>query len=234
MNTDYCEVPKRLLAYRKSLAENQEEMAKRFGIGQDHYSRLESGSNIISYKSMKTFEENGGDIYFLITGKKRISGICDTYFARIQTPEGRKEFVKIMLWIAKQGILLLHQDRQEELDRVWKYLRLAEQAETSNSIWKDIREIEKLSQVNMAARLDINVKRYQRMENMGTKPDAEILHTLFGKFGYSPLILLEHKKFPLDELNEIWMGFPDEIKKQFTGILEVCVRIIEECERGQR
>ena len=42
MNTYYSEVPQRLCAYRKALEMTQKEMSERFGVQQDHYSRLEN------------------------------------------------------------------------------------------------------------------------------------------------------------------------------------------------
>lgn len=39
MNADYSEVPQRLCAYRKALEKTQKEMAEKFGVKQDHYSR---------------------------------------------------------------------------------------------------------------------------------------------------------------------------------------------------
>lgn len=52
MNADYSEVPQRLCAYRKALEKTQKEMAEKFGVKQDHYSRLESGKTYIKLQSM--------------------------------------------------------------------------------------------------------------------------------------------------------------------------------------
>lgn len=230
MSTNYMEIPERLRAYRKALALNQEEMGERLGVGQDHYSKLENGNNIISYNSLISFEKSGGDIYFLITGKESQVGIMDTYLAQCKTTEGKIDALKVILWASKQGILWMNTDRFCELESVWKYVKLAEKSPKSPSIWKNIRELEKLSQVQMADCLDINIKRYQRMENMQTKPDAEILNTLFKEFGYSPLVVLEIIAFPLDGINRVWNEFSEDIKDPLLEIVEKSVKIIERYE----
>lgn len=230
MSTNYAEIPERLRAYRKALALSQEEMGKRFGVGQDHYCKLENGNNIISYNSLRSFEKSGGDIQFLITGKEVQRGMLDEYLAQCTTTAGKIEALKVILWASKQGILWMNTDRFYELDLVWKYVRLAERGKESVSIWKNIREVEKLSQIQMADRLDINIKRYQRMENMQTKPDAEILNTLFEEFGYSPLVIMEMTTFSLDGINSMWEEFSEDIKVPLLDIVEKSVKIIEEYE----
>ena len=52
MNTYYSEVPQRLCAYRKALKMTQTEMSERLGVKQDHYSRLESGKTLLSYRNL--------------------------------------------------------------------------------------------------------------------------------------------------------------------------------------
>lgn len=55
MNAYYSEVPQRLCAYRKALEKTQKEMAEKFGVKQDHYSRLESGKTFLYYKLYMSF-----------------------------------------------------------------------------------------------------------------------------------------------------------------------------------
>ena len=49
--------------------------------------------------------------------------------------------------------------------------------------------------MKMAERLDINIKRYQRLERMEAEPDAVILNSLYTLFGYSPLIILHENLY---------------------------------------
>ena len=45
---------------------------------------------------------------------------------------------------------------------------------------------------------DINIKRYRKIEKGETMPDAEILQTLYEKMQYSPLLVMDQKRFYLD------------------------------------
>ena len=76
-----------------------------------------------------------------------------------------------LFWLTRQGIMLMHGENWKEANqRVWKYIRLAEEKEQHRNIWRSIRKIEDLTQMKMAERLDINIKRYQRLERMEAEP----------------------------------------------------------------
>ena len=47
----------------------------------------------------------------------------------------------------------------------------------------------------MASLLDINIKRYRRIEKNQVLPDADILYSLYMKLGYSPLIVMDSDFF---------------------------------------
>lgn len=230
MGSSYSEVPERLCEYRKALSLNQEEMGRRFGVGQDHYSKLENGGNVISYKSLKKFEENGGDIYFLITGKERQTGVVDEYIDQCSIE--KIAILKMILWITEQCI---KNDAAGtfEVDLAWKYISLLEEAKESSSIWRNIRKVENLSQIQMAARLDINIKRYQRLESMQVYPDAEILHTVFHEFGYSPLVIMGGELVSLEGINRIWNGFSENMRNSMLYLLDQIVKLIQQLKEKQ-
>lgn len=70
----YYKIPKRLEEYRRKLSYTQEQMGELMDVGQDHYQRVEQGIVTISYHGLQQIEEHGGDIYYLITGKRQKSG----------------------------------------------------------------------------------------------------------------------------------------------------------------
>lgn len=228
MNAYYSEVPQRLCAYRKALEMTQKEMAERFGVKQDHYSRLESGKTLLSYRNLICFMRNGEDIYYLITGKERYTGVIDAYLDNFKILKDKVEIMKLILWATYQGISYEKSNKIYEIKRAWKHIELIENEKKTTSIWKNIRKVEGLSQKQMAERLDINIKRYQRMENLRTKPDAEILHSLFFDLGYSPLVMMKQDMLYLDEINRIWDEFPEKIRKRLESVIEQGVNLLQE------
>lgn len=160
MNAYYSEVPQRLCAYRKALEKTQKEMAEKFGVKQDHYSRLESGKTFLSYRNLLCFVSNGGDIYYLITGKERYVGVIDAYLDNFKLLRDKVEIVKLILWATYQSISYEKSNEIYEIKRAWKHIELIENEKKMNSIWRNIRKVEGISQQRMAERLDINIKRY--------------------------------------------------------------------------
>lgn len=228
MNAYYSEVPQRLCAYRKALEKTQKEMAEKFGVKQDHYSRLESGKTFLSYRNLLCFVSNGGDIYYLITGKERYVGVIDAYLDNFKLLRDKVEIVKLILWATYQSISYEKSNEIYEIKRAWKHIELIENEKKMNSIWRNIRKVEGISQQRMAERLDINIKRYQRMVNLRTKPDAEILHSLFFDLGYSPLVMMKQDMFYLDEINKIWDEFPEKTRERLEGVIEQGIKLMEE------
>ncbi len=115
-------------------------------------------------------------------------------------------------------------------DRSYRSLRLAEIELEEPAVWKNIRRLEGISQEKMAGRLDINIKRYGRIENGGAKPDAEIMNTLYTEFGYSPLIFLDVERFYANETNKIWNGFTEDVREELEAVLKDAVCLIGKCE----
>lgn len=231
MYSNYSKVAERLFAYRKALRKSQEEMGKELDVNQSHYCKLEDGSKIISYNSLKHFEENGGDIFYLLTGDRYDSGKMDGYIGKCKTAIGKAECLRMMLWLTKQGILLCENQDFRPLERAWKSVELAEQDREEASVWKSIRKVEGLTQEEMAGKLDITLKRYRRIEKLQVQPDAEVLNTLFCVLGYSPFVIFHREIFYTDEINRIWEEFPEEIRNPLEEVLQENLKFIEWYER---
>lgn len=78
--------------------------------------------------------------------------------------------------------------------------------------------------------MDINIKRYRRIEKGESEPDAEILVELYEKLKYSPMIILDQKLFYEDRINKVWEGFPDSIKEKLGPVIEKAIGLINEYE----
>ncbi len=228
MKPNYLEVPERMKNDRILSKMSQEEASRMFAVTQSHYSKLEKGTKIISYGSLKTYEEHGGDIDYLITGKHRYSGIVNEYVNRCTTVFGRVETVNFMLRVVKLGLILCEKETTA-LAESWKYIQLMD-SQTQDSIWERIRKVEGISQENMAEKLDINIKRYRKIEKLKVEPDAEILYSLYKIFGYSPQVIMDSHAFCMGEINKIWDEFPEDIQMMLRRYLDYDMQLIRLAE----
>lgn len=233
MGQDYSEVVERLQAYRQAECKTQKEMSADLGVTQSHYAKLESGANIISYDCLETFEKNGGDIHFLITGQHLEPGELDRYMEQCRTEEGKLQMFRFILWIVRLGMRLDEQENRELPEAVYKNLRLAQsELDEPGNVWKRIRSLDHITQFQMAEILGINIKRYIRLENKTTKPDAEILYRLYSKLSYGPLMVMRSSGFCLKECNDAWDGLCKEIRDRLIPMLALAVELVEDSERG--
>ncbi len=230
MNLNYSRVVGRLLEYRKKLNLTQEQMGIKLGVNQSHYSKLETGSKIISMHSLRTFIKNDGDVVLLLTGEDTGYGCLEHYFRKCKTQRGMAELYRMVLWLVNQGVKLQYGLIEEIPDQYYKELRALEYGLNSISIWEGIRAVERLTQVDMAKLLDVNIKRYRRIEKGKIEPDAEILVELYEKLKYSPMIILNHKMFYEDRINKVWEGFPFSIKRKLEPFIEKTIELINEYE----
>lgn len=232
MATGYSSVIDRLKWYRKELNKTQSCMSEMFEVGQAHYSKLEDGKKIISYQSLEMFDKNGGDVQFLITGERYKKGRVDQYLEQCKTTEGRRELLKLLLWVSRQGEAICNCDceRTELTKKTDSSIAVADYVGRDNSIWKGIRLLEGLTQIQMAEMLDINIKRYRRIEKMQSKPDAELLYTVYEKLGYSPLTIMKREYYYLNELNNIWDKFSEKMIGKLDQIVMLGIHLIREIE----
>ena len=111
---------------------------------------------------------------------------------------------------------------------------MAEQRNTQETIWKNIRNLEHLTQAQMAESLKINIKRYQRLEKLEVDPDADILNSLYFLYGYSPLAILDENMYYIDEINKSWENFPESVKLQLHTVLEENMKLIFMYEKQEK
>ncbi len=251
MGLGYSEVVERLQLYRRTQRKTQREMSVELGVTQSHYAKLESAANVISYDCLKTFESNGGDINFLITGKYSESGILDDFMNLCITKRGKLQMQRLIVWAVSIG-LALEQEREERLpESVYKNLRLAQmEMDMPWNVWKSIRKLDEITQFQMAEILGINIKRYVRLENEIIGPDAEILYRLYSELSYIPCVVMSSLKhtlpdevrqseghvlrsafgYYLTECSDAWDYFSEEVRNRLIPILSQGLELIRRVE----
>lgn len=207
----YYKIPKRLEEYRKKLSYTQEQMGELMGVGQDHYQRVEQGTVTISHHGLQQLEEHGGDIYYLITGKQQNSGYMNMLLEECENSEMERMLLRMYLFYLESGICKVQGKVEEEIRR---YLRMAESTLQEDTIWRGIRISEQITHIKMAETLDINRKRYRKLENKSISADAYLLNQLYRKFHFFPFQIFEKGNFYLNELNQLLETLPDSIQEE--------------------
>ncbi len=231
MRQDYSKVIERLQAYRQIQSKTQEEMSIEMGITQGYYAKLESGEHVISYDCLKTFGENGGDIHFLITGQRLESAFLDDYMDVCRTNEGRRELFRFVLGILDFGLGLAYGTHSRTREEAYRNLRFMQmELDKPGNIWKSIRKLDDITQLQMADILGINLKRYMRLEKEVTRPNAEILQKLYCNLCYVPRLVIYPLSFHLKECSAVWESFPQEIRLRLEPMLHQAAELIREKE----
>ena len=106
-------------------------------------------------------------------------------------------------------------------DEIHHYLRMSERAlEEDTIIWRGIRLLEGTTQMNMAKLLDIDRKRYVKLEKQTTSMDAHILNQLFQEFRFFPFQLFERGKYYLNGLYNLAETLPDSEQNEIERKME--------------
>jgi len=220
----YMKVAARLCEYRKKMKYTQQQMGTYLDVTQAHYSKLEAGTKIISRNSLIHFHNNGGDVEWLITGREQKNGIFNQYFGRYSDERSKGAFLEMSLWIIEQGLRIGHYSDGDCLKNANKTIRLLLLKDRECSIWTGIRETEDMTQMQMADILDINIKRYRRLEKGLAEEDAAVLASLYVNLGYSPMLLLWKKIYCMSELNMVWDKFDLQLQER---LLQYVIKMSE-------
>ena len=220
----YGKVVERLGQYREELGVSQAEMGSYFDVTQPHYQKLEKGMKVISQKSLLAFEAAGFDVFWLLTGKKNDSGFLDSYVNKFDSARQQQKFLEALIWATEEGTRINGDEYDGSLYKAYELMKVSELDE--RFIWKRIRRTEDLTQIEMANLLEINIKRYRKIEKGEIAEDAAILASLYENLHYSPMLILNRKKYCLDELNRIWSKFDASLLQRLLRYMEIISDIL--------
>lgn len=178
-------------------------------------------------------QKNNGDVGYIITGEKTYHGITEKYISRARTKNERLKIINYICLLTKVICDYCAQEEASGLKVVETYIKFAECERPNYTIWENIRYVENMSQVNMAAMLDIQVKTYRKIEKLKKGPSAEILQTMYLQLGYSPWIFIDRNDYCINEVNKIWTKFPENIRIDLEKELDSFVKFLERYEIPQ-
>ena len=224
MTAAYEEFIKRLIAYRKANGYTQAEMGKRSNLTQSHYNKIENMSKVMSCKSLAILNDAGINADFLVTGIEPKHTAINDLLKQCRESD-RSCFLYVTAVCIE--IVIMHNrikdtSYREISTKEIEILRsdIENRESKDHSIWKTIRKLNSLTQEQMSKELDIDIKTYRDIEKGKSKPNVEILATVYDKLGYPPSLILdvENKNY-LYVINEIWLRLSEDLQNKTEEML---------------
>lgn len=213
---EYTDVLKRLVMYRKSLGMVQTEVAEKVGIGQEMYSYIENGSVKISGQLLIKFMNIGCDMDELISGREYSYEADDLESAvnSIDTEEGRNFALKLLTEVIVNKYSKNNEKVQGETAENMLMVDALSQSWDDFSMTFFVRKKLLLSQIDMAERLGLGIKKYRAIEREKLYPDAETLFSLYDMSHYQPSLFMNLKDRKMQILKSIWGIFSASEKEK--------------------
>ena len=204
MTIEYHEIIARLYAYRMSLRLTQQKMAPLLGIAQSQYSKIESGESIITYQSLVQMYANHLEVDYLITGIHSPKSILNTLVEKCPETK-RAKFLHLIAWSMEIELAHSKVSTEDFKPQIYYQLEVTRQClNTKRNIWNAIRDVNQISQAEMAKGLCISLNRYRKIEKAAAFPDAEILMHMYNFIKYPPSMFLSVGHECIENLNSFW------------------------------
>ena len=226
---DYTDVLKRLYMYRKSVGLVQRELAACVGIGQEQYSYIENGSVKISGHLLLEFMKVGFGTDELIAGRSYIyeADDLDRAINTIDTEENKNFALKLLAeLIVKRSREMREYITGETADNM-------EMLDALLNSWNDfsmtqfVRTRLSLSQIEMAERLGLGIKKYRELERETIYPDAETLLSLYNMSNYQPTLFMNMSDRKIQIIKSIWCIFTPSEKEKLLNYAVASANILD-------
>ncbi|MBR1931784.1 MAG: transcriptional regulator, partial [Lachnospiraceae bacterium] len=192
MSAAYDDVLKRLKEERNHLAWSQNEMSRYVRMSQSNYSKVELGLRRLNYRELEGLCESDVDIQYIYTAE-RSSAPYKNFFLKCDYSELRC-YLGIIYSIAAFHYRSSFSEQWKQLYSRVKYVPLLEKNQGLGNIFLEVRRAEHCSQLQMAERLGVDVKKLRELENGRCWPDSELLCRIYEAFHIPPSVLLKNQK----------------------------------------
>ena len=204
MYTGYEKVLERLLEERLNVGMEQDEIASIIGVTQSNYSKTGRGMRRFSYFQVKRLCETNMDINYIFTGEKSTGHYNIEQYSYTE--------LRAIMDMVVDMLLFEFSDNNERIMRhnlrCIKYFNIFNKHPYTNM--KILRDIQGITQENMACEVGVDIKKYRMLEKGKSDPDSELIWMAYNDYGIAPGIILKDKKALagyvkciLDELNSI-------------------------------
>ena len=225
---NYDDMLKRLVTYRKSLGLLQKQIGGLIGLSQEQYSYLESGTTKITDKNLKAFLDVGMNIDYLLTGKNYDYSAEELDEVLGEFDGTDRNFAMKMLAevIVERFDRIDITERENVAEKNIRLLTAISQSWNDFSMINFVREEQNCSQIEMAQRLGIGIKKYRDIERENRYPDAEILVNLYGMSGYQPTLFMNVQDRRLMAIKMIWGALKSDEKKNIINFIKAIKKLV--------
>ncbi len=225
---NYDDMLKRLVTYRKSLGLLQKQIGGLIGLSQEQYSYLESGTTKITDKNLKAFSDVGMNIDYLLTGKNYDYSAEELDEVLGEFDGTDRNFAMKMLAevIVERFDRIDITERENVTEKNIRLLTAISQSWNDFSMINFVREEQNCSQIEMAQRLGIGIKKYRDIERENRYPDAEILVNLYGMSGYQPTLFMNVQDRRLMAIKMIWGALKSDEKKNIINFIKAIKKLV--------
>lgn len=226
--SSYEEMLKRLRAYRKSIGLRQRQIGEIFGVSQELYSYIESGTIKITDDNLKALFGIGLNVDYLLTGKEydytaeELDSVLDG-----MNGDNRKFAVKLLAEVmVEKAEHRSPAEMPEDAARSIRLLAAALQSWDNFSMVNYVREDNGCSQLDMVQKLGIGIKKYREIERENRYPDAELLLNLYNMSGYQPMLFMNIRDRKLLAVKMIWSTLGAGDKRDIIKLIKQINKII--------
>lgn len=225
---NYDDMLKRLVTYRKSLGLLQKQIGGLIGLSQEQYSYLESGTTKITDKNLKAFLDVGMNIDYLLTGKNYDYSAEELDEVLGEFDGTDRNFAMKMLAevIVERFDRIDITERENVAEKNIRLLTAISQSWNDFSMINFVREEQNCSQIEMAQRLGIGIKKYRDIERENRYPDAEILVNLYSMSGYQPTLFMDVQDRRLMAIKMIWVALKSDEKKNIINFIKAIKKLV--------
>lgn len=225
---NYDDMLKRLVTYRKSLGLLQKQIGGLIGLSQEQYSYLEGGTTKITDKNLKAFSDVGMNIDYLLTGKNYDYSAEELDEVLGEFDGTDRNFAMKMLAevIVERFDRIDITERENVAEKNIRLLTAISQSWNDFSMINFVREEQNCSQIEMAQRLGIGIKKYRDIERENRYPDAEILVNLYSMSGYQPTLFMNVQDRRLMAIKMIWVALKSDEKKNIINFIKAIKKLV--------
>lgn len=228
MRSSYEDFLQRLVQYRQRLNMTQEETSKAIGITQSQFSKMELGKTIVSYKCLQRLVSNGWDIDYLVTGKETVQAASElTELMTKVADEDRQELLRAIAWLLEQAIDKCVSDVDFETKCEIEILKREAVRRKTDSVLYEIRKMSGISQIPMAERLGVNIKKYRMLEKNKINPDAELLLRIYEVTGCKPSLLVGFGSVVNIIIEDLWKQIDQPVREKILSLSEQVIQFIK-------
>ncbi|MGN0407893.1 MAG: helix-turn-helix domain-containing protein [Bacteroides sp.] len=225
---NYDDMLKRLVTYRKSLGLLQKQIGGLIGLSQEQYSYLESGTTKITDKNLKAFSDVGMNIDYLLTGKNYDYSAeeLDEVLGEFNGTDRNFAMKMLAEVIVERFDRIDITERENVAEKNIRLLTAISQSWNDFSMINFVREEQNCSQIEMAQRLGIGIKKYRDIERENRYPDAEILVNLYSMSGYQPTLFMNVQDRRLMAIKMIWVALKSDEKKNIINFIKAIKKLV--------